>query len=290
MVKGKANSIHPRALQEIIEAVEGKPEEMVVSTVMLRSMQQAKYHEDSLGHFGLSTEFYTHFTSPIRRYPDLIVHRLIRTYLIEGDLSKETRDKWKILLPDIAEHTSKRERRAVDAERETDDLKKTEFMLDKVGEEYDGIISSVTNFGMFVELENTIEGLVHVSAMNDDYYRFDERHLAMIGGRTAKVFRIGDEVRVKVINVDKDERAIDFEIAGMKNTRRRENTEMRVFKAGGDRKGKGNATSSNGNGGDRSRRKPKASKSGGNGKGRASSKGKKKFFENAPKSKRKNKR
>ncbi|MGN1385870.1 MAG: ribonuclease R [Bacillus sp. (in: firmicutes)] len=293
VVKGKANAIHPRALQEIIEAVEGKPEEMVVSTVMLRSMQQAKYHEDSLGHFGLSTEFYTHFTSPIRRYPDLIVHRLIRTYLIEGDLRPETREKWNILLPEIAEHTSKRERRAVDAERETDDLKKTEFMLDKVGEEYDGIISSVTNFGMFVELENTIEGLVHVSAMNDDYYRFEERHLAMVGERTAKVFRIGDEVRVKVINVDKDERAIDFEIAGMKNTRRRENKEMQVFKAGSrDRKG-GKSTSSSANGGGQSRKKRKGSKAGDERKGRNSSKsgskGKKRFFENAPKSKRKKK-
>ena len=292
VVKGKANAIHPRALQEIIEAVEGKPEEMVVSTVMLRSMQQAKYHEESLGHFGLSTEFYTHFTSPIRRYPDLIVHRLIRTYLIEGDLRPETRDKWNILLPEIAEHTSKRERRAVDAERETDDLKKTEFMLDKVGEEYDGIISSVTNFGMFVELENTIEGLVHVSAMNDDYYRFEERHLAMIGERTAKVFRIGDEVRVKVIKVDKDERAIDFEIAGMKNTRRRENNEMRVFKAGSrDRKGgKGTSSSASGSG----RKQRPGSKSGDAKKGRNSSKsgskGKKGFFENAPKSKRKKKR
>ena len=293
VVKGKANAIHPRALQEIIEAVEGKPEEMVVSTVMLRSMQQAKYHEDSLGHFGLSTEFYTHFTSPIRRYPDLIVHRLIRTYLIEGDLRPETREKWNILLPEIAEHTSKRERRAVDAERETDDLKKTEFMLDKVGEEYDGIISSVTNFGMFVELENTIEGLVHVSAMNDDYYRFEERHLAMVGERTAKVFRIGDEVRVKVINVDKDERAIDFEIAGMKNTRRRENKEMQVFKAGSrDRKG-GKSTSSTANGGGQSRKKRKGSKAGDERKGRnnskSGSKGKKRFFENAPKSKRKKK-
>ena len=292
VVKGKANAIHPRALQEIIEAVEGKPEEMVVSTVMLRSMQQAKYHEESLGHFGLSTEFYTHFTSPIRRYPDLIVHRLIRTYLIEGDLRPETRDKWNILLPEIAEHTSKRERRAVDAERETDDLKKTEFMLDKVGEEYDGIISSVTNFGMFVELENTIEGLVHVSAMNDDYYRFEERHLAMVGERTAKVFRIGDEVRVKVINVDKDERAIDFEIAGMKNTRRRENNEMRVFKAGSrDRKGgKGTSSSASGSG----RKQRPGSKSDDAKKGRrgskSGSKGKKGFFENAPKSKRKKKR
>ena len=152
IVKGTANSVHPRALQEIIEEVQGKPEEMVISTVMLRSMQQAKYDPENLGHFGLSTEFYTHFTSPIRRYPDLIVHRLIRTYLIEGKLDQTTREKWNARLPDIADHSSKMERRSVDAERETDELKKAEYMEDKIGEEYDGIISSVTNFGMFVEL------------------------------------------------------------------------------------------------------------------------------------------
>ena len=183
---------------------------------MLRSMQQAKYDPESLGHFGLSAEFYTHFTSPIRRYPDLIVHRLIRTYLVEGKLDQATKEKWNAILPEIADHTSKRERRSVDAERETDDLKKAEYMLDKIGEEYTGIIGSVTNFGMFVELPNTIEGLVHVSFMTDDYYRFDERQLAMIGERTGNVFRIGDEMTVRVSNVNKEERAIDFEIIGMK--------------------------------------------------------------------------
>ncbi|WP_042463078.1 ribonuclease R [Neobacillus dielmonensis] len=235
IVKGTANNVHPRALQEIIEEVQGKPEEMVVSTVMLRSMQQAKYYPESLGHFGLSTQFYTHFTSPIRRYPDTIVHRLIRTYLIEGKVDEATRQKWDAQLPDIAEHSSKMERRAVDAERETDELKKAEFMLDKIGEEFDGIISSVTNFGMFVELQNTIEGLVHVSYMTDDYYRFDEHHYAMIGERTGKVFRIGDEITVRVVNVNKDERSIDFEIVGMKGTPRRERPAApKVFKTGSD--------------------------------------------------------
>lgn len=258
IVKGTANSVHPRALQEIIEEVKGKPEEMVVSTVMLRSMQQAKYDPDCLGHFGLSTEFYTHFTSPIRRYPDTIVHRLIRTYLIEGKLDEATREKWNAQLPEIAEHTSKMERRAVEAERETDELKKAEYMVDKIGEEYDGIISSVTNFGMFVELPNTIEGLVHVSYMTDDYYRFDERHYAMIGERTGNVFRIGDEITVRVIKVNKEERAIDFEIVGMKGTHRRERSDApKVFKAGGngkktrhgkaeDKKNRGNANDSPG--------------------------------------------
>lgn len=233
IVKGTANEVHPRALQEIIEEVQGKPEEMVVSTVMLRSMQQAKYDPQSLGHFGLATEFYTHFTSPIRRYPDTIVHRLIRTYLIEGKLDEATREKWNAQLPEIAQHTSKMERRAVEAERETDELKKAEFMEDKIGEEYDGMISSVTNFGMFVELPNTIEGLVHVSYMTDDYYRFDERHYAMIGERTGNVYRIGDQITVRVVKVNKEEKAIDFEIVGMKGTRRREQPQApKVFKTG----------------------------------------------------------
>ena len=280
IVKGTANSVHPRALQEIIESVQGTPEEMVISTVMLRSMQQAKYYPESLGHFGLSTEFYTHFTSPIRRYPDLIVHRLIRTYLIEGDISSATQEKWNSRLTEIAEHSSSMERRSVEAERETDELKKSEYMLDKIGEEYDGIISSVTNFGMFVELTNTIEGLVHVSYMTDDYYRYDERHFAMIGERTGKVFRIGDEITVRVVNVNKEERAIDFEIVGMKGTRRRDpKKEGKVFSTGSvsraPRKGKSDRDTD---------RKGKPGES------RRKGKNDRKHFENAPKAKRKKKR
>src|SRR5690606_32129672 len=161
VVKGSGTQIHPKALQEIVESIAGTPEEPVISTMMLRSMQQAKYSNESLGHFGLSTEFYTHFTSPIRRYPDLVVHRLIRTYLIEKDLSKKTIAYWEANMDDIATHTSERERRAVEAERDTDALKKSQFMADKIGEQFTGIISSVTNFGLFIELANTIEGLVH---------------------------------------------------------------------------------------------------------------------------------
>src|SRR5699024_2583845 len=149
---------------------------MVISKLLLRSMKQAKYDPVSVGHFGLATDFYTHFTSPIRRYPDLIVHRLIRTYLLNGDMSSKTVHRWKDKLPDIAKHTSVMERAAVETEREVDDLKKAEYMQDKIGEEFSGIISSVTNFGLFVELENTVEGLVHVSYMTDDYYQFNERH------------------------------------------------------------------------------------------------------------------
>ncbi|MCG7336201.1 ribonuclease R [Sporosarcina sp. ACRSM] len=218
VVKGTGNKVHPRALQEIVESIAGLPEETVISTMLLRSMQQAKYFDESLGHFGLSTEFYTHFTAPIRRYPDLIVHRLIRTYLIEKDVSGQTLAHWAASLSEIAQHTSERERRAVDAERDTESLKKAQFMLDKIGEEFEGVISSVTNFGMFVELENTIEGLVHVSYMTDDYYRFDDRQMMMIGEHTGKQFRIGDEVTVKVAAVKPEESIIDFEIVGMKQS------------------------------------------------------------------------
>ncbi|XKI13870.1 ribonuclease R [Sporosarcina sp. ANT_H38] len=221
VVKGTGNRVHPRALQEIVESIAGLPEETVISTMLLRSMQQAKYFEESLGHFGLSTDFYTHFTSPIRRYPDLIVHRLIRTYLIEKDVSGQTVAHWSARLSEIATHTSERERRAVEAERDTESLKKAQFMLDKIGEEFEGVISSVTNFGMFIELENTIEGLVHVSLMTDDYYRFDDRQMMMIGERSGKQFRLGDEVTVKVIGVKPEESTIDFEIVGMKQVFRR---------------------------------------------------------------------
>ncbi|TWT24344.1 ribonuclease R [Planomicrobium sp. CPCC 101110] len=221
VVKGTSNQVHPAALQKIIRSIEGLPEEPVISTMMLRSMQQAKYSAESLGHFGLSTEFYTHFTSPIRRYPDLIVHRLIRTYLINKDLSRATIMHWEASMDEIAEHTSERERRAVDAERDTDALKKSQYMQDKIGEEFDGVISSVTNFGLFIELPNTIEGLVHVSNMTDDFYRFDDRQMMMIGERTNKQFRIGDEIKIKVIGVKPEESSIDFEISGMVQSQRR---------------------------------------------------------------------
>lgn len=276
IVKGTGNSIHPRALQEIIEAVQGKPEEVVVSTVMLRSMKQAKYDPESLGHFGLSTEFYTHFTSPIRRYPDLIVHRLIRTYLIEKKLDEATKQKWNELLYDIAEHSSNMERRAVEAERETDEMKKCEFMEDKIDMEFEGIISSVTNFGLFVELQNTIEGLVHVSYLTDDYYRYDEHHFAMIGERTGNVFRIGDEITVRVINVNKAERSVDFEVVGMKRSRRKlEKSAPKVIQATQGRGKRDEKSRRNGKSEDKNGGKPRK---------------KKKFYENVPAAKQKKKK
>ncbi|MDU0285955.1 ribonuclease R [Staphylococcus pseudintermedius] len=215
MVKGTGEDIHPSTLQNIHKEIAGRPEDMVISTMMLRSMQQARYDADNLGHFGLAADYYTHFTSPIRRYPDLIVHRLVRKYLIEKSMDGRAMHEWEEKLPQIAEHTSNRERRAIDAERDTDELKKAEFMIQHIGDEFEGVISSVANFGMFVELPNTIEGMVNMQNMSDDYYHFDERQMALIGERKAKVYRIGDVVKVKVIHVDVDERQIDFQIVGM---------------------------------------------------------------------------
>ncbi|ULG74819.1 ribonuclease R [Macrococcus brunensis] len=280
MVRGGTENIHPKTLQTIAKEIKGKPEEMVISTLMLRSMQQAKYSEQSLGHFGLSAQYYTHFTSPIRRYPDLIVHRLIRKYLIEKSMDDAAQDKWEDLLVEISDHTSKRERRAVDAERDTDDLKKAEYMLQHVGEEFEGIISSVANFGMFVELENTIEGMVHNTNMTDDYYHFDERQMALIGERGGKVFRIGDKVKIKVLSVNIDERMIDFSIVGMEPRqveRKSRGTVIRTEKkAGRDDnrkprgkgrgKGRNNRSGSSNNGNKKPFYKAKAVKNAGRGK------------------------
>ncbi|GEK34805.1 ribonuclease R [Kurthia sibirica] len=231
-VKGKGDSVDPKALQQVLESVVGKPEYPVISTMMLRSMQQAKYSPQSLGHFGLSTEFYTHFTSPIRRYPDLIVHRLLRTYIVNKDQSNKTIAYWGAKMDEIATHTSERERRAVDAERDTESIKKAQYMSDKIGEEFEGIVGSVTNFGMFIELENTIEGLVHISNLTDDYYNFDERSMSMIGERTGRIFRIGDKVKIKVHAVNLEEAAVDFIITDMPlNTRSKRPSTPRVISA-----------------------------------------------------------
>lgn len=218
-VRGKANNIHPRALQTLLDQAKDTPEETIISKVMLRSMKQAKYDAENRGHFGLAAEFYTHFTSPIRRYPDLVVHRMIRESLKLGGFTPERIAEWHMKMPSIAEQSSERERNAVDAERETDDLKKAEYMLQHMGEEFDGIVSSVASFGMFVELPNTIEGMVHISYLTDDYYDFHEKQYALIGQRTGRMFRIGDEVRVRVVNVDVDEHTIDFEVVGLKRSK-----------------------------------------------------------------------
>lgn len=210
VVRGTKGTITPKDLQKVVEDVEEKPESAVINTMLLRSMQQARYSEENFGHYGLAAEYYTHFTSPIRRYPDLIVHRLIRSY--GQDPSETNQAYWEAELPEIADHSSKMERRAVEAEREVDAMKKAEFMMDKVGEEFEGIISSVVKFGLFIELPNTIEGLVHINELKQDYFHFIENHLALVGERTGLTFKIGQKVRVKVIKADPEERAIDFEL------------------------------------------------------------------------------
>ncbi|MBU5445360.1 ribonuclease R [Paenibacillus sp. MSJ-34] len=236
VVRGKGNKVHPRALQTLLEEIQGTKEQTVISTMMLRSMKQAKYDAESLGHFGLAAEFYTHFTSPIRRYPDLVIHRIIREVAENGGQLPPGREEYLASrMQDIAQQSSERERVAVEAERDTEKLKKAEFMLDKIGEEFDGIISSVTSFGMFVELDNTVEGLIRLSGMTDDYYHFHEQHMSLIGERTSKIYRIGDEVKIRVAGVNMDEHTIDFEMVDMKPRRQ----SMNVVDGFGKRKGRG---------------------------------------------------
>ncbi|WP_407639959.1 ribonuclease R [Alicyclobacillus vulcanalis] len=210
-VKGSAGGkVHPRALQEVLNEVEGKREARMISMVMLRSMQQAKYRPECTGHFGLAAEYYTHFTSPIRRYPDLAIHRIIREVLTRGTLSPQREEKLREFVAEASRHSSERERIAQEAEREVDQLKMVEYMQGHIDEEFDGIISGVVPFGLFVQLENGVEGLIHISELADDYYVLNERQMALIGERTRRVFRIGDPVRVVVIRAVKEDLRIDF--------------------------------------------------------------------------------
>jgi len=209
--------VRPAHLQAIITKIAGQSEERIISTVMLRSMKQARYEPENLGHFGLAAEYYSHFTSPIRRYPDLIIHRILKESMHKGITAKR-KTKLGKMLPDITFHSSERERAAADAERETVDLKIAEYMEDKVGEEYTGIISGVTSFGLFVEMESGVEGLVHVSNMVDDYYLFQEKQYTLLGERTKKAYRIGNTVKVRVTKVNKEERNIDLVLTDMEET------------------------------------------------------------------------
>ncbi|SDF80712.1 ribonuclease R [Sporomusa acidovorans] len=206
----KTHEIQPMALQRVLSKIAGRPEERIISTVMLRSLKQARYDSENLGHFGLAATYYTHFTSPIRRYPDLIVHRLIRETFSTGDISAKRRQKLSVMLPEIALHSSERERAAAEAERATVDLKKVEYMAQFVGEEFDGIISGVTAFGFFVEITNGIEGLVHISSLDDDYYHYVEEQYALIGERTSNIYRLGNTVKVIVAKVNPADRTIDY--------------------------------------------------------------------------------
>ncbi len=204
----------PKDIQQAVAEVAGKAEERLITTVALRSMKQAVYQTDNIGHFGLAARYYTHFTSPIRRYPDLIVHRLLRAWMQQPKLKDSEVEPLEEKLDVIAEHSSIRERVAADAERATVDLKMCEYMAGHIGEEYDGIISGVTAFGMFVELPNGVEGLVHISSLMDDYYDFYEERYALVGNHSGRAYRLGDAVRIEVLNVNISDVSIDFIMAG----------------------------------------------------------------------------
>jgi ribonuclease R len=212
-IKGQPEKIHSRILQELLNAVAGKPEERVVNTLLLRAMKQARYQAECIPHFGLAANYYTHFTSPIRRYPDLVIHRLMREYL-NGIPTQKRRARIAKNNEYAADRSSIRERLAMEAERESVDVKKVEYMLDKEGQEFDAVISGVTSFGIFAELDNLVEGLVHVSSMDDDYYHFHAEKLALIGERTGKTYRIGNPIRVIIKRVSKEDRQIDFILGG----------------------------------------------------------------------------
>jgi ribonuclease R len=205
-LKGAAN-LHPKELQSITNKVKGKKEETVINTIMLRSLKKAVYSSSQEKHFGLASDYYCHFTSPIRRYPDLQIHRIIKEF-INGRL-KDT-SKLEIRLAQVADQCSVNERKAAQLEREVDDIKAAEYMSERIGEEYEGVISSVTSFGVFVELDNTVEGLIHISNMTDDYYLYDERNYCMIGEMTKKTYKIGDVVNVRLVNVNIQKAEIDF--------------------------------------------------------------------------------
>ncbi len=208
-VQAGQGEIHPKSVQKLLDKVEGRPEEHIISKMMLRSLKQAKYTPVNEGHFGLAAKYYCHFTSPIRRYPDLQIHRIIKETL-RGTLSESRLNQLEPIVQKASEQSSYQERVAEKAERETDDLKKCEYMLQFVGETFEGMISSITGFGIFTELDNTVEGLTRPVNLEDDYYYYDEDNMQMIGERTKKTYRIGDRVLVEVDRVDVDMREIDF--------------------------------------------------------------------------------
>ena len=203
--------VQPRAIQKVLDAAHGTPEESIVSKVVLRSMQKARYSEACLGHFGLAAARYCHFTSPIRRYPDLIGHRIIKM-MLHGELNEKQANRLNDMLPGVAEHCSRRERVAMEAERAVDELKKCEYMKERIGESFAGVIAGVVSFGFFVELDNTVEGLVRASTLDDDYYIYDEKGYRLVGRSHGRVYRLGDTVNIRVAAVHMDSRNIDFEL------------------------------------------------------------------------------
>ena len=278
----------PKEIQQAVRAVAGRPEERLITTVALRSMKQAVYQTENVGHFGLAAQYYTHFTSPIRRYPDLIVHRLLRQWLQAPKLKAAEVEPLSDKLEIIADHSSIRERAAADAERATVELKKCEYMADHIGEEYDGVISGVTAFGMFVELENGVEGLVHISSLMDDYYEFYEERYALVGTHTGHQYRLGDKVRIEVLQVNISDVSIDFIMAGENDGVREHIKQQLVAKQkpakgyssqraalSAETKKKKNSRSKTGKGSKGAKNKEPGRRSSGRGKSKSARKGKK---------------
>lgn len=208
---GKRKDLHPKRIQEILLELKDKKEYKILSKMLLRTMRKAYYSKENLGHYGLASKCYTHFTSPIRRFPDLTVHTILKKVL-HGEMDKGEIQHWEENLLYITEHSSEKERSSVEAEREVDDMKMAEYMEGHIGEEYTGMISSITNFGMFIELDNLVEGLVHINTLNDDFYHYDDYMNMLKGERTNKIYKLGDIVKIKVIGASKKERTVDFEI------------------------------------------------------------------------------
>ena len=210
-IPGDIKDMRPTTMQKLLKFLEDKPEYKILSSLLLRSMQKAVYKPENLGHYGLASSCYTHFTSPIRRYPDTTVHRLLRTYLFDRKIDNGTIKKWEEKLVYVAEHSSSREVASVECEREVEDMKMAEYMESHIGEEFEGIISSVVSFGMFVELDNLIEGLVPLRDM-PDFFHYDEERMTLTGERSHVKYTIGEKVLVKVVRASKEEKTIDFAI------------------------------------------------------------------------------
>lgn len=208
-MKTSKEEVHPKEVQKLLTKIEGTPEEALISRLTLRSMRQAKYSVENSGHFGLACEYYSHFTSPIRRYPDLQIHRIIKEQL-RGRLKENRVSHYQEILPQIADHSSKMERRADEAERETNKLKKTEYMEGHIGERFEGVISGITSWGIYVELSNTVEGLIHVSALSGDYFYYDEANYEMVGRDTGKKYKLGERIAIVVEGTDRFSRTVDF--------------------------------------------------------------------------------
>ena len=208
-MKTAKEEVHPKEIQKLLEKVKGTPEEALISRLALRSMKQARYSVECTGHFGLACGYYCHFTSPIRRYPDLQIHRIIKEHL-RGRLKENRIQHYEAILPQVAERSSKMERRAEEAERETDKLKKTEYMEAHIGEHYEGVVSGITGWGVYVELPKTVEGLIHVSALKGDYFYYDESNYEMVGRDTGKTYKLGQKISIIVERTDRFSRTVDF--------------------------------------------------------------------------------